>query len=347
MYQGDYAASSLVVFNFNTAAFSDGSPITLAGTPALSVYKNSTTESTAGVTLTVDYDSRTGMHHVAIDTSASGAFYAAGNDFDVILTAGTVGGTSVVGRKVGAFSIANRALPAAPTNWLDANSVKADAVTKIQAGIMTSAGYTAPDNTSVAAIKAKTDNLPAAPASTTNITAGTIANLTNLPAAPTDWLTAAAVKADAVTKIQAGLSTFAGGAVASVTGSVGGIVGVTFPSVVGDATDAHVLAIKAKTDNLPASPADETLVINATNAILTAVNAVPTANANADALLKRDWTALSGESLHSVLNALRSLSYFTVSGTTLTVYKEDHVTVAYTRTLTTDPAAVPITGAVS
>lgn len=32
-----------------------------------------------------------------------------------------------------------------------------------------------------------------------------------LPAAPTDWLTAAAVKADAVAKIQAGLSTYAGG----------------------------------------------------------------------------------------------------------------------------------------
>lgn len=35
----------------------------------------------------------------------------------------------------------------------------------------------------------------------------TATNLTNLPAAPTDWLTAAAVKADAVTKIQNGLAT--------------------------------------------------------------------------------------------------------------------------------------------
>lgn len=49
---------------------------------------------------------------------------------------------------------------------------------------------------------------PGTVASPTNITAGTITTvttLTNLPAAPTDWLTAAAVKADAVTKIQAGL----------------------------------------------------------------------------------------------------------------------------------------------
>ena len=47
-------------------------------------------------------------------------------------------------------------------------------------------------------------------ASTTNITAGTISTvttLTNLPAVTTDWLTAAGVKADAVTKIQTGLAT--------------------------------------------------------------------------------------------------------------------------------------------
>lgn len=37
---------------------------------------------------------------------------------------------------------------------------------------------------------------------------------------PTDWLNGAAVKADAVTKIQAGLSTFAGGTVAGVTAPV-------------------------------------------------------------------------------------------------------------------------------
>jgi hypothetical protein len=37
----------------------------------------------------------------------------------------------------------------------------------------------------VGAIKAKTDNLPAAPASTTNITGGTITTVTNLTNAPT------------------------------------------------------------------------------------------------------------------------------------------------------------------
>jgi hypothetical protein len=38
------------------------------------------------------------------------------------------------------------------------------------------------------------------------VASGTVTTLTNLPAAPTDWLTGAAVKADAVTKLQANLA---------------------------------------------------------------------------------------------------------------------------------------------
>ena len=73
-------------------------------------------------------------------------------------------------------------LPSAPSDWLTASAVKADAVTKIQNGLATP----------------------------TNITAGTITtvtNLTNLPAVTTGWLTGAGVHADAVTKIQLGLAT--------------------------------------------------------------------------------------------------------------------------------------------
>jgi hypothetical protein len=62
-------------------------------------------------------------------------------------------------------------------------------------------------------------------------TVTTVTTLTNLPAVPTDWLTAMGVKADAVTKIQAGLSTYAGGAVASVTGAVGSVSGIVTANV--------------------------------------------------------------------------------------------------------------------
>ena len=104
---GDYAEDATVDCKFNTHQ-ANGTPITLAGSPAVSVYKaNSTTESTEGVTFTVDFDSVTGLHHVRVDTSAH-AFYATGSDYQIVLTAGTVDGTSVAGTTLAEFSIENR-----------------------------------------------------------------------------------------------------------------------------------------------------------------------------------------------------------------------------------------------
>ena len=65
------------------------------------------------------------------------------------------------------------------------------------------------------------------------VNSGTVTNLTNLPTMPTDWVTAAGLKADAVSEIQSGLATSA-----------------NLQTV-----DDNVDAIKAKTDNIPASPA--------------------------------------------------------------------------------------------
>ncbi len=100
---GDRAVGSTVVFNFTTAV--NGVPTDMAGTPAISVYKNSLTESTSGVTLTQTYDSRVGLNHVVIDTSQSSSFYAADNDFSVVITTGTLGGVSMIGYVVGSFSL--------------------------------------------------------------------------------------------------------------------------------------------------------------------------------------------------------------------------------------------------
>jgi hypothetical protein len=105
-YAGDYTPSKVVYFKFTTRSFTTGIPFTLAGSPALRVYKdNDTGESSAGITLTVDFDSKTGLNHVAIDTSADGSFYAAGSNFDVVISAGTVDSVSVVNEVVGSFSI--------------------------------------------------------------------------------------------------------------------------------------------------------------------------------------------------------------------------------------------------
>jgi len=107
MYFGDYKEDDTVFFPFNTKT--SVGPITLAGTPAISIYKDDATgtEVTTGVTLTVDHDSKIGKHLVKVDLS-SASFYAVGGDYYAELTAGTVDGISVVGQVVGSFSIENR-----------------------------------------------------------------------------------------------------------------------------------------------------------------------------------------------------------------------------------------------
>lgn len=104
MYIGDFKVAAVIDLKFTTRSFTTGAPTTLAGTPAISIYKdNDTTQTTTGITLSVDFDGVTGLNNIHIDTS--NAFYAAGSNFQCIITTGTVGGVSVVGETVGAFSI--------------------------------------------------------------------------------------------------------------------------------------------------------------------------------------------------------------------------------------------------
>jgi hypothetical protein len=157
-------------------------------------------------------------------------------------------------------------------------------------------------------------------------------------------------------------------------------------AAIDDYIDTEVAAIKAKTDNLPASPAAtgdiptaaairaeidsnstkldvavstrlasaayaapldaagvRTAVGLASANLDTQLDALPTATENADALLKRDWTSVTGEAARSLLNAARVLrNKVVISGGTITVYKEDGTTTAFTMTAATDAAADPI-----
>ncbi len=100
---GPQVVGSTVYFNFTTSI--NGVPTDMAGSPAASVYKNSITQSTSGVTLTVPYDTTTGLAQIAIDTSSSGAFYATDNIFSIVITTGTLGGVSMVGYVIGTFQL--------------------------------------------------------------------------------------------------------------------------------------------------------------------------------------------------------------------------------------------------
>jgi hypothetical protein len=64
-----------------------------------------------------------------------------------------------------------------------------------------------------------------------------------------------------------------------------------------------------------------------------------------DSLLKRDMSAISGEAARSLLNAIRKLmNKWSITGTVLTVTKEDDATPAFTQNITNSPGADPIVG---
>jgi hypothetical protein len=159
--------------------------------------------------------------------------------------------------------------------------------------------------------------------------------------------------------------------VADVTAAVWGAASRTltaFGFTVTATADPDTAAIKAKTDNLPASPAAVGSAMTLTGAydaaktaaqagalatvgsdvttLLADVEALPdapTATANADALLGRNIAGGSNGG-RTVKDALRvSRNKVVVSATTITVYAEDDTTIAWTGTLTTDAAAIPIT----
>lgn len=124
MYRGDIRLGDTLDIKFTTRRFTTGVPFTLAGSPAVAAYVgNGTTEITAGITLTVDFDARTGLHNVRV-VATSGNGFAAATNVDLVLTAGTVDSVSVVGEVIGSFSIENRSalMPTTAARTLDVSA---------------------------------------------------------------------------------------------------------------------------------------------------------------------------------------------------------------------------------
>ena len=165
----------------------------------------------------------------------------------------------------------------------------------------------------------------------------------------TDTLTAAALASDAVTEVQSGLAT-----AAALT-------------TIDDFLDTEIAAIKAVTDALPNAGAlttiqadldniqgrlptslvsgrmDSSVGAMASDTMTAAALAADAGTEIADAILKRDMSAVTGEAARSMLNALRFLrNKWAIAAGTLTVRKEDDTTSAWTAALTTDPSAEPI-----
>ena len=106
-YHGNIQLEDTIDIKFSTVD-DTGLPTTLAGTPVISAYVgNSTTQITAGITLSVDFDGVTGLHNVRVEATAANGYTAATN-VSLVITTGTVDAVSVVGYVVGAFSIGAR-----------------------------------------------------------------------------------------------------------------------------------------------------------------------------------------------------------------------------------------------
>jgi len=246
---GDFATGTTVRDMWNSSD-ANGSSITRATNGTISVYKDGgLVQSTAGVTDTEDFDGLTGVHLAAINTAADGSFYSAGSDFIVVLSAAVID-TRTVNAALFSFSLNNRSLqnrvPAALVSGRIDGSIGAVAANAITAAALADGAIDA------ATFAAGAIN--AAAIATDAITAASIA---------ADAIGASEIAADAVTEIQSGLGTSANQT--TMLANLATIAGYI---------DTEVAAIKAKTDNLPASPANEATLTTIAGYVDTEVAAI-------------------------------------------------------------------------
>jgi hypothetical protein len=238
----------------------------------------------------------------------------------------------------------------------------AGAFSTVNSTLSTIAGYI---DTEVAAIKLKTDNIPASPAAASDcITAAGVrtavglasANLdTQLDALPTNAeLTTALAGADDATLAaiaalnnlsQANVRTAIGLASANLDTQLDALpTNAELVTALATADDATLAAVTAL-NNLSSAQAQTAAAAALAAYDVAKVADVPTGDDNADALLKRDWTAITGEASRSVLNALRFIrNRFSTTTTpgSVDVFKEDDTTPAYSKSVTTNTNADPI-----
>jgi hypothetical protein len=108
MCLGDYRQDSTIFFCWSTYD-KNGSSITRTTNGTIKVYRDDgTSECTAGITDTEDFDGLTGIHNCKIDLSAD-AFYSPGHDYSVVLEGAMIDG-EIVNAQIASFSIENRSV---------------------------------------------------------------------------------------------------------------------------------------------------------------------------------------------------------------------------------------------
>ena len=206
------------------------------------------------------------------------------------------------------------------------SSTTVDSTITANALLIAIAGYI---DTEVAAIKAKTDNLPSDPADASDIAASfaSVSSTLSTIAGYIDTEVAAIkAKTDNLPADPADASDIAA-SFASVASTLSTIAGYI---------DTEVAAIKAKTDNLPSDPADESLIIAATDALAVSIAALPAAVGARQITEGYRANGAAPTNDQAVSELLGHLGEADIVGTTKTIKKFDHSTSAATFTLTVD-----------
>lgn len=192
-YLGDFKVGATVNFNFTTHATAGGAvaPSSPFEAADVLIYKNASAtqrSSTNGVVPVSPFDSIVGLHHFSIDLAddSDSGFYAAGNDYAVILSPDETVDSQTVVRVVASFSIENRVV-----NWAQVVSPSTT---------LNLSGTTVKTATDVETDTADIQNrIPAA------LDSGRMS--ASVGAMGANVLTASALATDAVSEIQSGLST--------------------------------------------------------------------------------------------------------------------------------------------
>lgn len=235
---------------------------------------------------------------------------------------------------VGAMAAGVVTAAAVATGAIDADAIATDAVTEIQSGLATAAS-----------LSTALTNIDALPTTSELATALDSADDAVLAAIPS-----AASIADAVWDEATSGHTTSGTFGEQLKTDVDAILvdtGTTLDALIQDLTtnaelatalaaaDDAILAAIAALNNLSQANVRTAVGLGSAN-LDTQLDALPTAIENADALLKRDWSSVTGEASRSLLNALRAIrNKWSVTGGTLTITKEDDLTSAWTATVVT------------
>lgn len=283
--------------------------------------------STNGLTMTSPFDSITGLHCLVIDTSVDTGdvgFWVAGAQYTVVLSPDeTVDGLAVA-KVIGTFGLAlapvfarvgapagasvsadvaavKAVLPAAlvagridasvgamAANVMTAAAAAADLTTELQSGLATAASIAALNNLSAAQVNAEVDTAIADAGLATAANLATVAGYLDTEVAAiladtnelqNDWANGG--RLDLILDARASQTSVddlpTNAELATALGSAD------------DAVLAQVALVKAKTDNLPDDPADQSLVIAATDAVMSRLGAPAGASLSADiAAVKTD-----------------------------------------------------------